>query len=239
MRIAVMDNMMRGPPRTIRMEVEAGDTVASLMEEVQRRRRYPVAAQSLVCDGERMEDTGATLSDYNVTEGSKLELEMNMDFTIEADREERKLKKAKEMAVHVEQQQLADNENIVITVTTAYPILLLLLQCIVTIIVKLLLMFLGNVTLCKNVITSLGVDVERADAAVDKMQIFVRDCMIPCGRGRRVRTIVLEVEASDTVASVMAQVQGRLGYPPALQSLFYNGSQLLHDSGESNPEIKK
>ncbi|XP_034570862.1 polyubiquitin [Setaria viridis] len=80
---------------------------------------------------------------------------------------------------------------------------------------------------------SLGiVDVERADdGAANKMEIFVRDCLIPCCRGRRVRTIVLEVEAGDTVASVMAQVQGRLGYPPALQSLFYNMRELLHDSG--------
>ncbi|XP_004986847.1 polyubiquitin-like [Setaria italica] len=68
---------------------------------------------------------------------------------------------------------------------------------------------------------TLGIDVERADDdAADKMEIFVRDCFIPCRKGRRVRTIVLEVEATDTVGSVMAQVQGKLGYPAALQLLF-------------------
>ncbi|CAL4979459.1 unnamed protein product [Urochloa decumbens] len=88
-----------------------------------------------------------------------------------------------------------------------------------------------------DTLRSLGVDVAHADdgAMARKMGIFVRDCMVPCGRGRRVRTIALDVEAGDTVASAMAQVQGKLGYPPRLQALYlHNGhshrTRMLHDS---------
>ncbi|CAL4986476.1 unnamed protein product [Urochloa decumbens] len=95
-----------------------------------------------------------------------------------------------------------------------------------------------------DTLRSLGVDVAHADdgAMARKMGIFVRDCMVPCGRGRRVRTIALEVEAGDTVASVMAQVQGMLGYPPPLQALYCNGdsqrTRMLHDSGGTLADYK-
>ncbi|XP_072146611.1 uncharacterized protein [Setaria viridis] len=50
MRLAVAD-YIPSPARTITLEVEADHTVASVMEQVQRRRRNPVAMQDLTCDG--------------------------------------------------------------------------------------------------------------------------------------------------------------------------------------------
>ncbi|CAL4986477.1 unnamed protein product [Urochloa decumbens] len=97
-----------------------------------------------------------------------------------------------------------------------------------------------------DTLRSLGVDVAHADdgAMARKMGIYVRDCMVPCGRGRRVRTIALEVEAGDTIASVMAQVHGKLGYPPRLQALYlHNGHshrrRMLHDSGGTLADYKE
>nr|XP_034570864.1 polyubiquitin-like [Setaria viridis] len=95
MRMAVADYMIPGPKRTITLEVEAGDTVASVMEQVQRRQGYPVALQFLTCDDTPMRpDGGATLAGYNVTKDSKLELQLDLGFAIAADREERRLNKA-------------------------------------------------------------------------------------------------------------------------------------------------
>lgn len=89
MRMAVTDYMILGRARTITLEAEAGDTVASLMEQVQRRRRYPVALQRPICDGRPMRpDGGATLADYKVTRDSKLELDMNMGFAINRAKEQ-------------------------------------------------------------------------------------------------------------------------------------------------------
>ncbi|CAL4932047.1 unnamed protein product [Urochloa decumbens] len=114
MRMAVTDYMIPGPARTITLAAEAGDTVASVMEQVQRRRCYPVALQVLTCGRTPLRPGGgATLADYNVTNDSQLELHMNMDFAVALDREERRINMAKEMeiAALVEQQQLADGEK--------------------------------------------------------------------------------------------------------------------------------
>ncbi|CAL4940394.1 unnamed protein product [Urochloa decumbens] len=114
MRMAVTDYMIPGPARTITLAAEAGDTVASVMEQVQRRRCYPVALQVLTCGRTPLRPGGgATLADYNVTKDSQLELHMNMDFAVALDREERRINMAKEMeiAALVEQQQLADGEK--------------------------------------------------------------------------------------------------------------------------------
>lgn len=63
------------------------------------------------------------------------------------------------------------------------------------------------------------------------MQIFVR---LPHNR-----VITLEVEPSDTVASVKQQIQDREGIPPEQQCLFFAGRELEDDRTLSDNNIQK
>jgi hypothetical protein len=116
--ITVTDHIrMDGGDREMWMVAAAEDTVASLMERVQRRRRYPVAMQEWrVSDAgsphveRRMDKLDATLADYNVKRDSIIKLDMNMEFAFQANMERRKDNKAKEAAPG-EQQKLADEEK--------------------------------------------------------------------------------------------------------------------------------
>ncbi|XP_066385145.1 uncharacterized protein [Miscanthus floridulus] len=122
MMISLTDNIrMDGAGRRMVLVVEPGDTVASLKEQVQRRRRYPLAMQEIwVSDadnpymGRRMDRLDATLADYNVKKDSRITLYMNMGFAVQGDREERGkvFNKAKEIAFPGEQQRpTADDQK--------------------------------------------------------------------------------------------------------------------------------
>lgn len=121
MYVSVMDHIrMDGGGKEMVMAVEAGDTVASVMEEARRRRRYPLAMQELrVSDAgspryleRQMDKLDATLADYDVKEDSQINLYMNMEFALQADREARGVvNKAKEIAAPGEQQQLTDDQK--------------------------------------------------------------------------------------------------------------------------------
>jgi hypothetical protein len=116
MMISLTDKIrMDGAGRRMVLVVEPGDTVASLKEQVRRRRRYPPAMQEIwVSDADdpyrsdrRMDRLDATLVDYNVKRDSLIKLYVNMAFAVRADREERGkvFNEAKEIAGPGEQQQ--------------------------------------------------------------------------------------------------------------------------------------
>uniref|UniRef100_K4AIG2 Ubiquitin-like domain-containing protein n=1 Tax=Setaria italica TaxID=4555 RepID=K4AIG2_SETIT len=241
MRLAVAD-YIPSPARTITLEVEAGHTVASVMEQVQRRRRNPVAMQDLTCDGRpidaspRRRDSGGLQRDRGLEAGATLTIDSKTVIVLEVERSDTissvMAQLEDKLGVPPVMQWISCNERS-LRCDDAGTLADHGVQKESTLFVFYSPGASWWYERKVETLKSLGiVDVERADdGAANKMEIFVRDCLIPCCRGRRVRTIVLEVEAGDTVASVMAQVQGRLGYPPALQSLFYNMRELLHDSG--------
>ena len=102
--ISIMDYIrMDGGGKEMLVMVEPRDAVASIMEEVRRRRRYPLAMQKLkvvVSDAgagslpdkqERrwISSTRRWRTSYDVKEDSVINLHMNMAFAIQADREAR------------------------------------------------------------------------------------------------------------------------------------------------------
>ncbi|KAL6905269.1 hypothetical protein ACP4OV_002870 [Aristida adscensionis] len=102
MRIYVEDKVQTRWPRVrkLALEVDAGDTVASIRERVHRRWGYPPEMQEIwpkEGPGQMVPDCGGTLADYyhDVTDGSTLQLFMWSAFAAAFDLAERKRKKAK------------------------------------------------------------------------------------------------------------------------------------------------
>ncbi|TVU31862.1 hypothetical protein EJB05_23564, partial [Eragrostis curvula] len=76
------------------------------MEQMQRRLGYPPDLQVFCYERKRMyQDSGGTLADYNVKNGSEIILDLKRCAAIAADVEERKLKKAKDLAAAMDRQK--------------------------------------------------------------------------------------------------------------------------------------
>jgi hypothetical protein len=94
--------------RTVRLEVEPTDTV--VMAQLQLRLGCSPDLLELVEEHERKRmyhDSGGTLAEYNLKDGSTLVLDLNHRAAIAADVEDRRLKMAKqEIAAAIEEQKL-------------------------------------------------------------------------------------------------------------------------------------
>ncbi|GJM91347.1 hypothetical protein PR202_ga07710 [Eleusine coracana subsp. coracana] len=124
MQIVVRDHLSSGRyGQEFTLHVRTGDTVASVMAQVQRRLGYPADLQELINEHtlKRLyHDTVGTLEENNVKNGSTLFLNLSHPAAIAADVEERKLKKAKEIAARrIEDQKINKEKEVVESIDAA------------------------------------------------------------------------------------------------------------------------
>ncbi|GJN20016.1 hypothetical protein PR202_gb07339 [Eleusine coracana subsp. coracana] len=124
MQIVVRDHLSSGRyGQEFTLHVRTGDTVASVMAQVQRRLGYPPDLQELINEHtlKRLyHDTVGTLEEHNVKNGSTLTLNLSHPAAIAADVEERRLKKAKEIAARrIEDQKISKEKEVAQSVEAA------------------------------------------------------------------------------------------------------------------------